>query len=519
MFRNKTLVSICILLMLVIPSLILVIKNPLYPSQDGLYHIARIKEFDTDIRNLQIPPRLAPTLENQIGYPLFVANYQLPYYFAEIFALPTNDPTFAFKATMSIAFILSAVFAFLLFKKSASNTASLVGTIFYTYLPYRFANLYDRGSLGESIALIFVPLVLLGLHEAKAKSKYSFVLLAISLFALITSHTVIFMVFAPFFLFYFLIVIRPDQKTLKRAVVASILAIILSSFQLIPSIFEKKYMVFDSALTNLYNGHFLNIYQLLRIPHPGVNLGTPFQIGLSATLVIILSLILKKSLKVVFMLFTIALGLFLTLPVSKPLWQNAPLLNFILYPWRFLSLIGMATSFLAVYLVDTGKYRTFIAAILIILTIFASRHYFLKPAQLQPNLPTANLTTSNEYDTIWSNPQTFVPGPLVSSNPQSVILPSGQNPFDIKANVINPQLSQIVIRKMYFPGWILKINGKQKAIDIKDGLIATTLEPGNWQIQAYFTESPLRLFSDILTLVGFIALAGLIIKPKLASKI
>ncbi len=518
--RGKQLITILILFLLILPALKLMFQKDLFPSQDGLYHTARIKEFDTDIKNFQIPPRLAPNLENQIGYPLFIVNYQLPYYFAEIFTLPTNNPEFAFKAVMSASLILSAIFAFLLFRNFASEAASLVGAIFFTYLPYRFANLYDRGSFGESVALMFVPLVLLAFHKLKGSPKYSIPLLTIALFGLIASHTVIFMVFAPFFIFYFLLIVKPDLKIFKKTVVASILAIILSSFQLIPSVFEKKYLVFDSALTNLYNGHFLNLYQLLRIPHSDLNLGTPFQIGLTASLVIIISLILKKNLREILMLLTIALSLFLTLPISKFLWQNLPLLNFILYPWRFLSLIALSSSFLAVYLVDSSKkYTRELAAILIILTIFASRHYFLKPIQLRPNPPTANLTTSNEFDTIWSNWQTFMPRPLISTNPDSNIVLSGQKPFDVTAKVTNTQKSQIIIRKLYFPGWILKINGQQRKIDTKDGLISTPLDPGSWQIEAYFTESRLRFTSDLLTLLGFLFLAAFIIKPNLAEKI
>jgi len=497
-------------------------KNPLYPSQDGLYHIARISEFDASITNWQIPPRLAPNIENQIGYPLFIANYQLPYYLAEVFTLPTQNSAFAFKAVMSVTFILSAVFAFLLFKNVGSNLASLTGAIFYTYLPYRFANLYDRGSFGESVALMFVPLVLLGLYQVKKNSKHSFILLSVSIFGLITSHTVIFILFAPFFLLYFLLIIKPDTSILKKTIVAVLFAIALSAFQLIPAVFEKRYLTFDQTLLSLYLGHFTNIFQILRIPHPAVNLGTPFQIGASATLVIVLSTIIrskKNKFEVNFMLAAAIVGLLLSLPISKLLWQNLPVIKYILYPWRFISLTVLASSFLAVFLVDNIRYKKTAAFTLIALTIFVSRHYFLKPIQLVTNPPTANLTTQNENDTIWSNNNTFTQKPLVSSNPNSNIYITRQKPFNVSANIINAQESTITIRKMYFPGWILKVNGQKTAITIENGLITTKLQPGSWHIETYFTESLLRIFSDLLTLFGFIILLALLLKPKLAAKI
>lgn len=519
---KKQFLVLCLLLALTTPSLLLMFKNPLYPSHDGLYHVGRISQFNIAFQNGQIPPRLAPTIENNIGYPLFIVNYQLPYYFAEAFTSVTQDPIFAFKAVMSATFILGTVFAFLLFKNFGSNIASLTGAIFYTYLPYRFANLYDRGSLGECVALMFVPLTLLGLHQIKKNSKYSFVLLAISVFGLITSHTVIFMIFAPFFILYFLIILKPDAVTYKRATASSLLGIMLSAFQLLPSIFEKRYMTFDQTLSNLYKAHFINIYQVFRLPHPGVNLGTPFQVGLSATLVIALSLIFirgRKRKEVIFMLASIMISLFIALPVSSFLWQNLPLLKYILYPWRLLSVVTLASSYLAVFLVDSIKYKKTAAIFLIILTIYASRHYFLKPAQLQPNPPTENLTTQNENDTIWSNEKTFTQRPLVSTKPQSNIYLSSQKPFDAKAEIINTEPADIIIRKMYFPGWILKVNGKSRPVAIEEGLISTNLEPGNWQIEAYFTESKLRKFADLLTLASLAVLLILFIKPKLSLKI
>ena len=125
------------------------LMTPIYNAYDALTHIERINEFHTAVLNGQIPPRLAPTIVHGNGYPLFVVNYQLPYYFTEFFMVIKNDPVSAFKAVMSITYLLSGVFAFLLFRKFGSNLASMTGAIVFSYLPYRFANLYSRGSIGE----------------------------------------------------------------------------------------------------------------------------------------------------------------------------------------------------------------------------------------------------------------------------------------------------------------------------------------------------------------------------------
>lgn len=163
-----------ILLILILPGLFLLLKKDLYPSHDGLYHIGRIKEFHMALMERQVPPRLAPQLLDGAAYPLFVVNYQLPYYFAEFFQLATNNAVVAYKAVLAISFILSGVFAFMLFKKNGSNIASLTGAAVFTYLPYRFANLYTRGSFGESVSFMFIPLSLFALHLIKEKKEMGF---------------------------------------------------------------------------------------------------------------------------------------------------------------------------------------------------------------------------------------------------------------------------------------------------------------------------------------------------------
>jgi len=209
---KKDFVYIFLLIILLLPSQLLMLKEQLYPSHDALYHIGRIEEFHKAFLLGQIPPRLAPTILNSIGYPLFVVNYQLPYYFAEIFMQIFGNPSIAFKSIMSITFMLSAVFAFLVFRNFSSNIASLTGAIVFSYLPYRFANIYQRGSLGESVAIMFVPLVILAIHKVNRCTKFSIVLLTLSIFGLITSHTIIFLIFLPFFILYPICILKFKKR-------------------------------------------------------------------------------------------------------------------------------------------------------------------------------------------------------------------------------------------------------------------------------------------------------------------
>jgi len=509
---------VTILLCLLLPAQILMLKKPIYPSHDALYHIERINQFHQSLTLGQIPPRLAPTIINGLGYPLFVVNYQLPYYFAEIFMFPTQNPIFAFKATMSISYLLSGIFAFLLFKNFGSNTASLVGALLFNYLPYRFANLYTRGSLGESFSLMFIPLVLLAIHQISKKNGLAVLLLVLAIFGLITSHTVIFILFIPFFIVYTILLVKLNLEAEIKIVFGFILGILMSSFQLVPSIFEKKYLKFDQNLIDLYKSHFINFAQLLRIPLKGINTGTTFQIGLISTFVILLSLIFfirKRNLYLIFFLAFSIISIFATQKISLWFWKHFPLLYYILYPWRFLSIVLLSTAYLSVYLVDQFKHKRIIAGVLILFTFYTSRHYFLKPTQFESNLPTATLTTQNENDPIWSNSKTFIPRPLITSNSNIKIFNVNEKPFDVSFEAETDKTTNIVLRRMYFPGWKVKANDQEKLIIISDGLISFDLKPGSYQVKTYFIETPLRKTANLMTFGSFsILLSMFLLKLK-----
>lgn len=510
---NRTFIFIICLCLLILPSLKLMLNIPIYPSHDGLIHVERIEQFHQSFLDGQIPPRIAPSLAGSIGFPIFVVNYQLPYYFAEFFMLTIKDPFVAFKSVMAISYFLSAIFAFFLFRYHGSRLASLTGAIVFSYTPYRFANLYTRGALGESTAMMFVPLSLLSIHLISNQRKNGIVLLSLSLFGLITSHTVIFLLFLPFLTAYTLFFVKLNRRILINISFAIILGLLLSSFQLIPVIFEKKYTQFESFL-NLYGEHFIGFNQLFRIPKSGITPSSPFQIGLVSSLTVLLSLIFllfRKNIQVLFFLIMIFLSIFAIHSSSLLFWEHILFLKYINFPWRFLSIIAISAAFLSVYLVNQTRFKM-IAFFLITLALFTSRHYFLHPTQYESTSPSQVPTFPNEYDTIWSNKETFKTRPIISSYSQVQISNIVENSFNLSFDLKTKTITKIIIRKIYFPGWKLKLNGSTYRLDQTDGLLSFWVGSGDWHSKVYFTETPIRKLADFVSLVSFLALLGYLLK-------
>src|SRR3989339_353231 len=86
-----------------------------FRSHDALYHVVRLDQFHQALLGGQFPVRWAPDLLNGLGYPLFVINYQLPYYVAETFHLLGLSLFAAIKAVLILSVLASALTSFWLF--------------------------------------------------------------------------------------------------------------------------------------------------------------------------------------------------------------------------------------------------------------------------------------------------------------------------------------------------------------------------------------------------------------------
>ena len=432
-----------------------------FQTHDALYHVVRLDQFHQALVGGQFPVRWAPTLLNGLGYPLFIVNYHLPYYLAETFHLIGLSLFDSVKAVFILSLTLSSLSAFWLFYSwTKNNLAALLGAIFFILAPYRLANIFERGALGEAVAYIFVPLVFLGLDKLKLGKTLPSIF---SLSGLILSHTVVLLSFVPVFFLYTLILVRPKLKSL----IFSGLAVFgLTAFQMFPVFFERHYLKFDANLLTAYQDHFKNLYQLLRIPHEGINLGTRFQIGLTHTLVWIIGLFFLKNKKLFFFALIVLLGLFLITPASQPAWQNLPLVKMILYPWRFLGVIAFATSAITALLLSSlnRSYLFLVSCFLFFVVLFTTRHYTRVDRFIAPIFPqellSGNGTTQNEFDPIWLKPEA-----LVQTHDPSV--------------------------KLYFPGW--------SGTPDFQGLVS--VKPGT-----QFQETPIRNLGNWLSLLSLVSI-------------
>jgi len=127
-----------------------------FETHDGEWMVIRFSAFHQTLASGQFPVRFVDRLNNNYGYPVLNFLYPLPFYLAEI----PKVFGVGFVDSVKIVFILSTVASVLAMFWALSQIfnrwASFAGAILYLYAPYRFVDLYVRGSLGESVAFLFV---------------------------------------------------------------------------------------------------------------------------------------------------------------------------------------------------------------------------------------------------------------------------------------------------------------------------------------------------------------------------
>ena len=165
--------------------------------------VIRFSAFHQALRSGQFPVRFVDRLNNNYGYPVFNYLYPMPFYLAEIPKLIGFNFTQSIKLVFILSTVISAIAMYWALSIKFSPTASLVGSTLYIFSPYRFLDNYVRGSLGEIVSFVFLPLILGCIFQVEKGNKKYFPLLSASVAGLILSHNVIAFFSIPVFELFF----------------------------------------------------------------------------------------------------------------------------------------------------------------------------------------------------------------------------------------------------------------------------------------------------------------------------
>jgi hypothetical protein len=368
-YQKLILVGI-ILLVGVLASRTLFKHNYYFIMHDDLQMMRQL-ELEKCFRDWQIPCRWVPDMGYGYGFPLFNYYPQLPYLFGEIFRLvsfPFNDVA---KLAFALGMIASGFSMYLLVKEFFGKLGGLLSSIFYVWAPYRAVDVYVRGAMNESWAFVWFPLILWGIYKLvkKRDAKY-IIILSLSLSALLLTHNLMAMMFIPVAVIWTVgwLIEGRSPKPIVALSASGLLALGLSSFFTLPAVLEQKYVHINSLISDYfqYSGHFATLNQLFvstfwgdgpSIFGPGDGMAFPVgQIHWILVSIILIFLVVKifksKRLSKIDFIIIFAVvvgtgGAFMSHERSSFIWVHIPILRYIQFPWRFLTLSAFGYSFAA----------------------------------------------------------------------------------------------------------------------------------------------------------------------------
>lgn len=501
MKKRSNLIFLILAALLTLPALWGILHPGFFLSDDGNWMVIRFSAFYETLRNGQFPVRFLSRLNNGYGYP--VADFLYPLFM--YIGVPIHVLGFSFVSTIKIIFaaslILSSVFSFLYLRRLFDNLSSLVGSLAYTFFPYHLWDLYKRGSVGEVLALGIVPFTLWAIEMGNLP------LIGLGYGLLIVSHNSLALLFLPVLFGYQLL------STSKNQVVKSLNAIgiglLLSFFFWLPALYDKQFTVFDKTRVSDFANYFVSDYNL-------------FGFITLVALIGSLSLLRRGEKKLIFFFTVTTLACFLSLSLSKVIWQSVPIVGFIQFPFRILSIVILGSSYLIAYQLSKlgSKFKTaFAAAYLILIFISSGPFMFPKNYQYYPDsfysTNQDSTTVKNEYMPKWA---TNVPvkgadskAEVINGHEKLNVLTVNPNGISIQAYF--PMQRTLQINTIYFPGWEVRVDGKIVPIDYNsNGLIRFNVPSGSHSIVSRFGETQARLIADAISLIGLTLIVILFIR-------
>jgi len=338
-------------------------------------HASRIAEMSRALDEGQFPVRWSGNFGYGFGMPLFNFYAPLPYFIGAIFCKLGCSVVTSIKILYLLVNAITLLGAYFLGRKLLGRWGGLLLAAAYTLAPYRSVNLFVREALSETFAMAFLPLVLFAIiaFTKEQRKKYLFILF-ISLFAILLSHNLTALIFIPLAaVFTFIYLLHQKKMKLLWPLAAQfLLAGAASAFYVVPALLEKDLTVINTIFSGYfhYSNHFLYIRQFFQDrwqyegsvwgPDDGISffLGKGQLLGLLC-LGLFCAFHLYKNFKkfrkshlffliLLFGFFTL-FALFMSLMKSQFIWDNLAILQFIQFPWRFLS---VAVFFIAILLAN-----------------------------------------------------------------------------------------------------------------------------------------------------------------------
>ena len=496
-----------------------------FVSEDGRLHIERVAAVSYAVRHGDFYPRWTMVAAFKKGSP-FLNFYPPGFYLAAgyLHALGIHLVP-SVKAVCMTFFLLGWIGMFLWGRRHFDIWGALIAATMFTFVPYHFNDLYTRGALPEFAAINLLPFLFYGidLTYSEGHNFPGIAVTAAAVAAITVTHNLIGFMIAPFAALYIgwrTFSAQAGGKMFLKAAAGVALGIGLCAFYWLPVLTEIGYLYkFRETILGAipYYKYFIppaRWFSAVFSPDPIVQTTLSgqywikwqrhqnFQIGsvLLGFAVLSLAALFKSPRgKKVDGLVLLALGtaaLFMTIPPAAVLYESFALLQYVLFPWSYLgpatmffaALTGYSSGLMPSNRIITPAALLFLAFALCVLVSIPERTVSC-PMQIKENI--SELRTGSAFDEFrpkWeSAPVTLKIFDPVYSNPDTRIALMRFGGPEIRLLADAARSGSVVITQFYFPGWKLRIDGRDSPISTtREGFMAFRVPEGKHVIKLWF---------------------------------
>jgi hypothetical protein len=230
-------------------------------------------------------------------------------------------------------------------------------------------------------------------------------------------------------------------------------------------------------------------------------------------------------------LFVVLGSILMIHPRSLPIWHMFdPLLKYLQFPWRFLMLVIVFISISVGSLAETvpSKYKSIIITSLLILVVVCNFSYFRPEKFLSYNeteLFSGSLWDKQIKRSIYDYlPKSAEAPPAELATERYQIITGDVEVKDytqgtdwIAMHFVSHS-ERIIVRlsQYYFPNWQIRVNGQVVPIDYENplGLMTVLLGKGEFYLEADLQDTPIRIMSNWLSVLGILLTIGLLISKS-----
>lgn len=530
---------------------------PGIPKGDDLYfHLSRIVGIKNGLELGIFPVKVYPGYFNGYGYANGLFYPDLFLYIPAILVYLGVKVVTAYKILLVLCTTFTALFMYICVKGiSKSRYAGAISMIVYTLASYRAIDVYTRADLGETLAFVFFPLVILGIYKIIYDNYKQWYILSFGIAAIFLSHEISSIVVSGFTIIMFLIGLfrmRKEKKRILYFILAGVVACLLTSyftFPLVQQILSQKFVLTTKTITQFtlsqtVEGFLPAIFSFRfnKFLVPAIS-----GVGIAILVIPVLRFKVRKNREKYFVFSDVCLvmGIICLLAVIgwfpwNTITNICKQIGAIQFAWRLLlpatAFLSVSSGIIAFVLFKNNKSRKIALIVVLILSIFASTvniyaDYTAKVAShkmISENYQVDYSVGNGEYLPANTNTKELkTRGDIVTSNDKNIKISFVKDGTNMKIEFYNNNSndSYLELPLIYYLGYkaTLDVNGKTVNLTVEKGtnnIVKVNLDSyTSGTIKVSYAGTTLEHISTVISIVTLILLLLYIIRKKKVRKI